>query len=66
MWNDNKGRKFEVRGGGGKVTKLYLTENTGTFKVVDNSQISSQLHHPLAEPISIEAELHKLLAWLVQ
>ena len=64
MWNDNKGKKFEVRGR--KVTKLYLTENTGTFKVVDNSQISSHLHHPLAEPISIEVQLSKRLAWLVQ
>lgn len=48
------------------MTKLSLTENTGTFKVVDNSQIASHLHHPLAEPISIEVQLNKLLAWLVQ
>ena len=48
------------------MTKLSLTENTGTFKVVDNNQIASHLHHPLAEPISIEVQLNKLLAWLVQ
>lgn len=48
------------------MTKLSLTENTGTFKVVDDSQISSHLHHPLVEPISIEVQLNKLLAWLVQ